>query len=114
MKDKAVDAGLVVRTSENYTPDGGGWARTVEYKDALGNSLERTQAGPERGRSPDFDQLTTTCANGRVIPRNVAERVNAELLEGHRGYFWTSREHDFGHSNPLNDACAVAPRPRAR
>lgn len=112
--DPVLDNGLVTRESETYTPDGGGWAKAVTYKDAAGNYLRRVKSATERGAPADFDEITTHCVNGAIIPPSKEHQINVALLEGHKGLLWTSTEHDFGDSNPLRDACAIAPKPRKR
>lgn len=108
---RPTEPGEVNRTENTWTPDGGGWAKEVHYVDNEGNTLNRVRSGPVRGDNPDFDQLTTSCSNGASLPRDVQERVNAEL----RRPFWTAplarmifgNNHDFGEASPLSNACRI-------
>ena len=120
MADKK-DAGKVERYSDNTTRADGSWSTNVTYSDELGNRLSVDRGSQERGSSQGaYNSISSRCANGGVVPEHQLQKLNQDLRAG----FWLPdalpsvfgqlRDHDFGDTNPLKNACAVAPKPRTR
>lgn len=114
-----IDNGNVIRTREDASGLDGGWTSTVEYRDESGNRMTIQRGGSERGGSDSYSDTTVRCANGATVPEDKHAQLNKALRDG----FWFPdtlsslfpvRDHDFGDTNPLKDACAIAPKPRAR
>jgi hypothetical protein len=114
---KTEDNGLVTRVESESGLFETPYEKTVSYSDPAGNQITISEGADERGGYNGWKDYSAFCANGADLSESKIREVNAKVKDG----FWFPgmfdvQDHDFGSTNPIEQACKVAkpPKPRKR